>query len=125
MPDATYRSLRDLKRAVQTFESSREAMLETLLLLIRFRHLYGLPRVPVPEPPLAPSSPRIPAWNRLSPRELEVLRKVVEGKSTRQIAADLGIAFKTAACHRAKLMVKLNVHETASLVRRAIELGFV
>jgi FixJ family two-component response regulator len=54
-----------------------------------------------------------------------VLQQVVQGKSTRQIAADLGIAFKTAACHRANLMAKLDVHETASLVRRAIELKLV
>lgn len=61
----------------------------------------------------------------LSPREMEVLELVADGKSTRQIAAHLGIAFKTAACHRANIMAKLEVHETASLVRCAIRLGLI
>lgn len=61
----------------------------------------------------------------LSPREMTVLGLVADGKSTREIAAELGIAFKTAACHRANIMAKLEVHETASLVRRAIRLGLI
>ena len=61
----------------------------------------------------------------LSPREMEVLGLVADGNSTRQIASQLGIAFKTAACHRANIMAKLEVHETASLVRRAIRLGLI
>lgn len=61
----------------------------------------------------------------LSPREREILGMVADGKSTRQIAAELGIAFKTAACHRANLMAKLDVHDTATLVRRAIRSGLI
>jgi DNA-binding NarL/FixJ family response regulator len=56
----------------------------------------------------------------LTPRELEVLKCVAEGCSTKETATRLGIRFKTAACHRHRVMQKLNVHESTSLVRLAI-----
>ncbi|HYT05175.1 MAG TPA: response regulator transcription factor [Gemmatimonadales bacterium] len=62
---------------------------------------------------------------RLSPREREVLRLIAEGKTTKQAAALLGISVKTAECHRATLMDKLGIHETAGLVRYAIREGLV
>jgi DNA-binding NarL/FixJ family response regulator len=45
--------------------------------------------------------------------------------STKQIASDLGISFKTAECHRQRLMRKLNLHKTASVVRFAVRVGLV
>jgi DNA-binding CsgD family transcriptional regulator len=62
---------------------------------------------------------------RLTPREVEVLTRIAEGHSTKQIAGMLGITFKTAACHRYRVMDKLDIHETASLVRYAIREGMV
>jgi DNA-binding NarL/FixJ family response regulator len=62
---------------------------------------------------------------RLTNREIEVLRLIADGKSTKQVAAVLGIAFKTAACHRSNLMQKFGVHESVSLVRSAIRSGIV
>ena len=59
----------------------------------------------------------------LTRRELEVLKCIVDGHSTKQVAQRLGIAFKTAACHRQHLMAKLGVHDTATLVRCAIRRG--
>jgi DNA-binding CsgD family transcriptional regulator len=59
----------------------------------------------------------------LTARELEVLRYIAEGHSTKEIGACLGITFKTAACHRHRLMQKLDVHGTGALVRLAIALG--
>ncbi len=56
----------------------------------------------------------------LSPREREVLQLVAEGKTTKEVAAALGISFKTAETHRANIMAKLDIHETAGLVRYAI-----
>ena len=53
----------------------------------------------------------------LTARELEVLRYIAEGHSTKEIGARLGITFKTAACHRHRLMQKLDVHGTGALVR--------
>lgn len=61
----------------------------------------------------------------LTRRELEVLACIAKGQSTKQAAATLGITFKTAACHRYHLMTKLDVHDTASLVRYAIRNGLV
>ena len=61
----------------------------------------------------------------LTERELEVVRRIVQGRSTKQVASDLGISFKTAVTHRSNAMRKLRVHETASLVRIAIREGLV
>jgi DNA-binding NarL/FixJ family response regulator len=61
----------------------------------------------------------------LTSRERQVLQLVGEGKSTRDIAALLGISLKTAEAHRARLMRKLDIHETATLVRYAIRRGLV
>jgi len=61
----------------------------------------------------------------LSGRERQVLQLVSEGKSTKDIAVHLGISVKTAESHRSRLMKKLNIHETASLVRYAIRRGLI
>jgi DNA-binding NarL/FixJ family response regulator len=66
------------------------------------------------------------AWDDpLSSRERQVLQLVGEGKSTKDVALQLGISVKTAESHRARLMRKLDVHETASLVRYAIRRGLI
>jgi two-component system, NarL family, response regulator NreC len=61
----------------------------------------------------------------LTSRERQVLQLVGEGKSTKEVARLLGISVKTAESHRARLMRKLDIHETASLVRYAIRQGLV
>ena len=61
----------------------------------------------------------------LTARERQVLQMVGEGKSTKDVAKMLGISAKTAESHRARLMQKLDIHETASLVRYAIRRGLV
>ena len=61
----------------------------------------------------------------LSGRERQVLQLIGEGKSTKAIATHLGISVKTAESHRARLMKKLDIHETASLVRYAIRRGLI
>jgi DNA-binding NarL/FixJ family response regulator len=61
----------------------------------------------------------------LSAREHEVLQLVAEGKSTKDVASLLGISVKTAESHRSRLMQKLDIHETASLVRYAVRRGLV
>ncbi|HET8712381.1 MAG TPA: response regulator transcription factor [Gemmatimonadales bacterium] len=65
------------------------------------------------------------AGSHLTPRERQVLQLVGEGKSTKQIAEVLRISVKTAEFHRGRLMKKLNVHDTANLVRYAIREGFI
>jgi DNA-binding NarL/FixJ family response regulator len=61
----------------------------------------------------------------LSARERQVLQLVAEGKSTKEVAGLLGITFKTAESHRTRIMDKLDIHETASLVRYAIRRGLI
>jgi DNA-binding NarL/FixJ family response regulator len=61
----------------------------------------------------------------LTARELEVLRLMADGLSTRVIAAKLAISFKTAACHRYRILQKLGVDSTVSAVRWAIRNGIV
>src|SRR6058998_3296092 len=61
----------------------------------------------------------------LTPREREVLQLVAEGKTTKEVAVILGISVKTAESHRTRIMGKLEIHETASLVRYAIRRGLV
>jgi DNA-binding NarL/FixJ family response regulator len=60
-----------------------------------------------------------------TPRESEVLRLVWTGYSNREIADQLGISSRTIEAHRASLMKKLRVGNTAQLVRVAIERGLI
>jgi DNA-binding CsgD family transcriptional regulator len=68
---------------------------------------------------------RATAVSPLTAREVQVLALVAEGHSTKEIAALLGISYKTADSHRSRIMEKLGLHETASLVRYAIRQGIV
>jgi two-component system, NarL family, response regulator LiaR len=62
---------------------------------------------------------------RLSRRERQVVQLVAQGKSTKQIAKLLEISAKTAEFHRGRVMDKLNIHDTAGLVRYAIREGLI
>jgi PAS domain S-box-containing protein len=61
----------------------------------------------------------------LTERERQVLVLIADGKSTKEAAATLGISYKTADSHRSRILEKLGVHETASMVRYAIRAGLV
>jgi DNA-binding NarL/FixJ family response regulator len=63
--------------------------------------------------------------SRLSSREVEVLRLIAEGEPNKQVAAELGLSFKTVDKHRQHLMAKLNIHDTAGLTRYAISAGII
>jgi DNA-binding NarL/FixJ family response regulator len=63
--------------------------------------------------------------SHLSPREVEVLQLIAEGKANKQTAAELGISIKTVEKHRQNLMVKLNIHEISGLTRYAIAAGII
>jgi len=60
------------------------------------------------------------AGARTTPRELEILRLLAEGRSNKEIAAQLGIAVRTAETHRAKIMLKLGLHSLAELIHYAM-----
>jgi DNA-binding NarL/FixJ family response regulator len=61
----------------------------------------------------------------LTPRELEVLQMIVEGKSNKEIAAALDLSANTIAVHRANMMDALGIHKAAELVVYAIRHGLV
>ena len=61
----------------------------------------------------------------LTERERQVLVLIASGKSTKQTATQLGISYKTADSHRSRILEKLGVHETASMVRYAIRAGLI
>jgi len=61
----------------------------------------------------------------LTTRELEILRYIVDGKSNKEIAADLSLSVNTVAAHRANIMDALGIHKTAELVTYAIRNGLV
>ncbi|HVX84291.1 MAG TPA: response regulator [Phycisphaerae bacterium] len=62
--------------------------------------------------------------NTLSPREKELLWTVIEGKSTKMIADQLGISARTVDHHRANLMQKMQAANVADLVRMAVAANF-
>ena len=61
----------------------------------------------------------------LTPRELEILQMIVEGKSNKEIAVVLDLSANTVAVHRANIMDALGIHKTAELVVYAIRNGLV
>jgi DNA-binding NarL/FixJ family response regulator len=61
----------------------------------------------------------------LTPRELEILQMIVEGKSNKEIAAVLDLSANTVAVHRANIIDALGIHKTAELVVYAIRNGLV
>ncbi len=61
----------------------------------------------------------------LTDRELEVLKLIVDGKSNKEIAAELSLSVNTVAVHRSNIMDSLGIHKTAELVVYAIKNGLV
>jgi DNA-binding NarL/FixJ family response regulator len=61
----------------------------------------------------------------LTPRELEILQMIVDGKSNKEIATVLQLSANTVAVHRANIMDALGIHKTAELVVYAIRNGLV
>jgi len=61
----------------------------------------------------------------LTPRQREILQLIAEGHTTKAIARILKISTKTAEAHRTQLMDRLDLHDLASVVRYAIQVGLV
>jgi DNA-binding NarL/FixJ family response regulator len=64
-------------------------------------------------------------YNRLTPRQREVLQLIAEGRANKEIAAMLHISVKTVENHRASLMEALDLHSTAELTQYAIRMGVI
>ena len=61
----------------------------------------------------------------LTPREQEVARLLAEGRTVREVSAELGLSVKTVEAHKLNLMRKLDIHNRASLVEYAVRTGLV
>jgi DNA-binding NarL/FixJ family response regulator len=53
------------------------------------------------------------------------MQLIAEGKSNKEVAQQLDVSVKTVESHRRNLMVKLDIHETAGIVRHAMKLGLI
>jgi DNA-binding NarL/FixJ family response regulator len=72
-----------------------------------------------------PSGPVALMPPRLSFREREVVQLVGEGRTSKEVAARLGISLKTAETHRSNILIKLNLHSTVELVLYAVQNNIV
>lgn len=72
-----------------------------------------------------PMTTRKPKSDKVSPRQLQVLRLLCEGLTTREIATELKISFKTTAHHRHALLERANVRNVVELIRWAVQKGYV
>jgi RNA polymerase sigma factor (sigma-70 family) len=68
---------------------------------------------------------RTEALNGLSPREYQVLKLVVEGRTSREIAAVFGVKPSSVHTYRSRIMAKLEINDIPSLVRLAIRHGVI
>jgi DNA-binding NarL/FixJ family response regulator len=62
---------------------------------------------------------------RLTPRQLEVLRLMARGLTTPEIARDLQLSGKTIETHRGEIMKRVGIHDIVGLVRYAVRVGLV
>jgi two-component system response regulator NreC len=68
------------------------------------------------------------AYSRISPltsREQEVMTLLAEGRTVREVAAELSLSIKTIEAHKLNLMRKLDIHNRASLVDYAVRAGYI
>ncbi|MGH8379508.1 response regulator [Pseudomonas sp.] len=66
------------------------------------------------------TKPRASENHNLTARQLEILRLIVRGKSTREIAHGLGLSIKTVETHRSQIMKRLQIYDVAGLVLFAV-----
>jgi DNA-binding NarL/FixJ family response regulator len=71
----------------------------------------------------SPGEPGI--YERLTPRQTEIVQLIAEGHRNSEIGAILGVSEKTIETHRMQLMARLDIHDVTGLVRYAIRMGLV
>ena len=65
------------------------------------------------------------ALDSLSPRERQVLRLVVDGKTSKEVAAIVGVKPSSIDTYRSRIMAKLEVDDVTALVRFAVRHGVI
>lgn len=88
---------------------------------IRMIHM-GQRRIP---PEIAQQLAEHAADDRLTPRELDVLRGIVKGQSNKQIATDLNIVEHTVKNHIKSILAKLNTHDRTGAAIVALQRGYI
>jgi DNA-binding NarL/FixJ family response regulator len=68
-----------------------------------------------------PSAEKVKDYQDLTAREIEILREVADGLSTKLIADKLSISSRTVETHRVNIMKKLEAHNTAELIKKALD----
>lgn len=78
------------------------------------------------EQPKDAASPRATAETLpLTPRQREVLQRIAEGRTTREIARELHLSVKTVETHRAEIMRRLDIRDVPGLTRYAVRAGMI
>ncbi len=72
-----------------------------------------------------PSTSRVVTTLRLTPRQRDVLRLIVEGRRMKEIAVSLDLSTRTVETHKYEMMRVLGVQSTAELVALAVKRGLV
>jgi DNA-binding NarL/FixJ family response regulator len=103
---------RDLITAVEALQKDRTFFTPRVGQMVLTGYLNGQSR----HEPIIPS---------LTPREREVVQLLAEGKSTKEVAAMLGLSTKTAETHRSNIMRKLGLHSVSELVMYAVRNNIV
>src|SRR6266496_2438103 len=106
---------RDLVAAVEALEHHRTFFTSKVAEMVLNGYVNGT----------KPATPPEPARDRLTPREREVVQLLAEGKTTKEVAAVLGMSVKTAETHRSNIMRKLNFHSVSQLVLYAVRNNIV
>lgn len=116
-----------LRRGAQGYLLKDAAMVELPLALRAIdrgeRYLSSAIAQPVIEQALSKDNPR--ADHDLTPRQIEILRLITRGTSTRAIAEGLNLSVKTVEAHRAQIMRRLEIHDVPGLVLYALREGII
>ena len=72
---------------------------------------------------LEPSAPTLE--EELTPRQIEILKLLAQGKSSKEIGYDLGLSSKTVDVHRGRIMERLELRDVASLTLYAVRRGLI
>jgi DNA-binding NarL/FixJ family response regulator len=106
---------RDLIAAVEAVQDNRTFFTSRVAEVVLEVYLRGVSSSSAPKP----------LHNRLTPRELQVVELLAEGKTTKDVAAILSMSVKTAETHRSNIMHKLSLHSATQLVLYAVRNNIV